>query len=149
MKQTGDAAKAEQLSQRRARALPVLAILFLSQQATFFSGTYGRDRPVDRIHIAAWLVLSVVLLLAMATGGGWIYSKSVRQLANDETTRAHRDIAFRTGFLASMAGCIALYVATLFEALDGRDAVHVIMTIGIAAALMRFGMLERRANRDA
>ena len=73
----------------------------------------------------------------------------MRQLANDETTRAHRDIAFRTGFLASMAGCIALYVATLFEALDGRDAVHVIMTIGIAAALMRFGMLERRANRDA
>jgi hypothetical protein len=149
MKRNTDAAKAEELSRRRARALPILGLLFLSQQATFFSGTYGRDRTVDHVHIGAWLILSVVLVLAMATGGGWIYSKEVRRLANDEATRAHRDIAFRTGYLASMAGCVALYVVTLFEPLDGRDAVHLVMTIGIAAALLRFGMLERRAYRNA
>jgi hypothetical protein len=149
MDQTSDAAKAEELSRRRARALPVLAIIFLSQQATFFTGTHGRDRAVDHVHIGAWLILSIVMLLAMATGGGWIHSKAVRQLANDEATRAHREISCRTGYLASVAASIALYALTLFETLDGRDALHLVMTIGIAAALLRFGILERRAYRDA
>ena len=89
-----------------------------------------------------------MLLLALATGGGWIYSRSVRDLANDEVTRANRDTAIAFGFFAAMVACVALYVLTLFEPLGGRDAVHVIMSIGIAAALLRFGLLERRALRD-
>ena len=144
-----DAAKAERLSAKRARMLPVLAILFLAQQGTYFSGRGDGGRPVDHVHIAAWLVMSVVLLLALATGGGWIYSRAVRQLANDEVTRAHRSDAFRLGFFASMAGCILLYGVSLYEPLRGREAVHFVMTIGIAVALIRFGMLERRANLHA
>ena len=145
-----DAEKAEQLSRRRARMLPVLAILLLAQQATFFSGGTGTgDRTVDHVHIAAWLVMLVVIVVALATGGGWIYSRHVRELANDEATRAHRDEAFRWGFLFTMAACVAVYVLTLFEPVGGRDAVHLIMTFGVVAALVRFGILERRAHRDA
>ena len=128
--------------------LPVLAILFLGQQATYFNGSFQGDRTVDHVHIAAWLVMSVVLLLALTTGGGWIYPKRVRELANDESTRAHRADAFHWGFIAAMAACILLYAVSLFEAVGGREAVHVVMTIGIATALVRFGLLERRANRD-
>ncbi len=145
MRDSTDAAKAEQLSRRRARALPVLGILFLTQQVTFFTGAGSGERTVDHVQIGAWLVLSIVLLLALTTGGGWIYSRSVRELANDELTRAHRDIAFRIGFLASMAGAITLYAISLFEPISGREACHLIMTIGIAAALLRYGYLERRA----
>lgn len=143
-----DAAKAEQLRSRRARALPIFAVLFLGQQASFFAGFGEGDRTVDHVQVGAWLILSIVLLLAMATGGGWDYSRTVRDLANDEATRAHRDDAFRTGFLASMAGCIALYVLSLVEPLAGREAVHLVMTIGIGAALLRFAFLERRALVD-
>lgn len=141
-------AQAERLSRRRARMLPFMAIVFLTQQATFFSGGDRGERAVDHVHIAAWLVLSAVLLLALVTGGGWIYPRAVRDLANDEVTRAHRSAAFQYGFLASMAGCIGLYVFDLFEPLSGRDAVHFILTIGIFAALIRFAMLERRALKD-
>lgn len=143
----GDAAKAEELSRKRTRALPALAIIFLSQQAIYFTGSGNGDRTVDHVHIAAWLVLSVVMLLALTTGGGWIYSRSVRRLANDEATRAHRDDSFRLAFLISMAACIALYVVTLFETVDGRDAIHLVLTAGIASALLRFAYLERRASR--
>ena len=148
MGDSSDAAKAERLSRRRARALPVFGIIFISQQATFFAGTGSGDRMVDHVQISAWLVLSIVMLLALTTGGGWIYSRAVRELANDELTRAHRDSAFRTGFLASMAGAIALYALTMFEPLSAREAIHLIMTIGIAAALLRYGYLERRAMPD-
>jgi predicted permease len=149
MTDKGDAAKAEELSRKRARALPVLAILFLVQQINYITGAGAGDRTVDHVHIAAWLVQSFVMLLAMTTGGGWIYSRRVRQLANDEATRAHRADSFQVGFVAAMAGAILLYVVDLFEPMTGRDAIHLLLTVGIAAALLRFGMLERRALRDA
>ncbi len=149
MADLSDAAKAEELSRRRVRALPVLAAIFLAQQAAYFSGGTGTgDRPVDHVKIAAWLVLSIVIVLALTTGGGWIYSRKVRRLANDEVTRAHRDQAFRVGFLATMAAGVALYFLSMFEPLGGREAVHLIMTVGIATTLIWFAMLERRALRD-
>ena len=143
-----NAEQAEALSRRRVRVLPFLAIIFLLQQTTYFTGGGAGDRTVDHVHIAAWLVLSVVLLLALATGGGWIHSRAVRDLANDEATRAHRDDALRAGFFVSMAACVLLYLISFYEPLTGRDALHLIMTVGIAAALLRFGFLERRAFKD-
>lgn len=141
-----DAAKAERLTSRRARMLPVLAVLFLAQQASYFTGNWEGDRTVDHVKISAWLVLSIVLLLALTTGGGWIYSKQVRELANDESTRAHRADAFQWGFIAAMAACILMYGISLFDPVGAREAVHLVMTIGIATALVRFGWLERRAQ---
>jgi hypothetical protein len=56
----------------------------------------------------------------------------------------------RWGFLFSMGAAIAVYALTLFEqSISARDAVHIVMTIGIPAALVRWGLLERRAHRDA
>jgi hypothetical protein len=149
MTELTDAAKAEKLSRHRGRMLVVLAALFLAQQATYFDGGLGSaDRPVDHVRIAAWLVLSIVILAALTTGGGWIHSREVRRLANDEATRAFRDRGFRAGFLASMGTCIALYFVTLFRPVGGRDAIHLVMTVGIVVTLLWFGFLERRANRD-
>jgi len=143
--------KAEYLSKRRARMLPALAVIFLSQQATFFS-TVNSPAPHSAyaVKISAWLVLSVVLLAALATKGFWFEPKEVRDLIDDENTRANRNDAMRWGFLFSMAGAIAVYALTLFDVtISARDAVHIVMTVGIPAALIRWGMLERRAHRDA
>jgi hypothetical protein len=142
-----DAAKAEALSRRRARMLPVLAVLFVGQQASYFTGGgSAADASPGGVHIAAWFVLSIVILLALVTGGGWIYSRNVRRLANDEGTRAHRDRAFRVGFISSMMACMILYVVTLFRPLSGRDAVHAVLTVGILVTLLCFAFLERRAE---
>jgi hypothetical protein len=145
------AEKAEYLSQRRARMLPMLAIIFLSQQAAFLS-TVNSPAPHSAytVKISAWLVLSIVLLAALATKGFWLEPKAVRDLIDDENTRANRNDAMRWGFLFSMGAAIAVYALTLFEpSITARDAVHIVMTIGIPAALIRWGMLERRAHRDA
>lgn len=141
------AAVAERLSRKRARMLPVLAIFFIGQQAVYFSGTRNA-RTVDHLHIAGWVVLSAVLLLILATGGGWFQPRAVRDRANDEVTRAHRGAALALGFFAAMLTGIGLYVLDQFEPMTAAEAIHLIMTIGIAAALIRFGMLERRASRD-
>ena len=86
------AERAEYLSKRRARMLPALAVIFLSQQITFFSQMAGPGpHSAERAKIAAWLVLSVVLLAALASKGFWLQPREVRELIDDENTRANRN----------------------------------------------------------
>jgi hypothetical protein len=78
------AQKADYLSRRRARMLPALAIIFLSQQASFFSQMSGSGHvSAEKAKISAWLVLSVVLLFGLATKGFWLERKEVRDLIDD------------------------------------------------------------------
>lgn len=144
------AQKAEYLSKRRARMLPALALIFLSQQASFVSQMSGGQHvSAEKAKISAWLVLSVVLLLGLATKGFWLEPKEVRNLVDDENTHANRNEAMRWGFLFAMGSAIAIYVLTMFEVVTGREAVHIVLSFGIAAALIRWAVLERRAHRDA
>ena len=140
--------KVERLNRRRARALPALAIIFLAQQASYLSVPDHSDRAVDHVKIAAWLVLTIILLAGLATGGGWFRSRAVRELLNDESTRAHRQQGYVYGFWAAMCTALGLYVVNMFEPVTGREAVHIIVTLAVATALLNFGMLERRALRD-
>ena len=143
------AEKADFLSKRRARMLPALAIIFLSQQASFFTQVSGGHVSAEKAKISAWLLLSVVLLLGLSTKGFWLERKEVRDLIDDENTRANRNEAMRWGFLFAMASAIGIYVLTMFEMVTGREAVHIVMSFGIAAALLRWGILERRAHANA
>src|SRR5215213_3307226 len=146
MIETSTVDRAERLGRRRARLLPVLAVLYIGQQATFFA-VPDSGRPVDGVKISAWLVLSLILLLALATGGGWLQSKEVRALMNDEVTQANRSRAMTMGFLFAMAAAMALYFLNQFAPFTAREAIHVIASLGLGAALVRCGMLERRAHR--
>jgi hypothetical protein len=142
--------RADCLSRRRARILPVLAIIYLTQQASYITmRSVPADRPVDVVKISAWLVLSAVLLAAIATKGFWLQPREVRAMIDDEGTRANRSDAMRYGFIFAMLTCIVVYFITMFEPVNGRDAVHIVMSDGLGAALIRWGWLERRAHRDA
>lgn len=142
-----DVEKADRLSRRRSRMLPFVTLIFLTQQASYFSQS-GTERLVDHVKISAWIVLSLVLLLILATGGGWLQRREIRALLNDETTAEHRKQATGTGFWMAMGTAIGTYAVAMFEPVTGREAVHLVVTAGIAAALLHFSMLERRAHRD-
>ena len=128
--------------------LPLLAILLITQQGAFFTQNAGGDRTVDHVKVSAWLVMSAVILLALVTGGGWIYPKRVRDLANDEATQVNRLKALRTGFIAAMLACLALYFITFVEEVQVREAIHIVTTVGLTAALLSFAFMESRAARD-
>ena len=142
-----DAQQADRLVRRRSRMLPVLAILLMTQQGAFLSSA-NDGRAVDHVKIAAWVVMAAVVLLALVTGGGWIFPKRVRDLANDESTQLHRLQAMRLGFINAMLTCFLLYVLGMFTPVPGRDAIHIVTTVGLASALISFAALERRALRD-
>ncbi|HEX8644871.1 MAG TPA: hypothetical protein VF702_13255 [Allosphingosinicella sp.] len=144
-----DIETADRLGRWRARLLPALAVIFIAQQGAYFmAGSEDGTRTVDLVRIGAWLFLSAVLLVLLITGGALLRSRNVRNLLNDDVTRANRSEALRLGFIATMLGGMTLYVISLFEPVSGREAIHLLMTVGIAGALIRFGYLERRALGD-
>jgi hypothetical protein len=139
--------KVDYLSRRRARMLPFLAIVYFTQQFSFLSALGDRThRDVDHFKIGAWVALSIVLLFALASKGFWFRPKEVRELIDDETTRAHRLDAMRLGFLFACGAAIAAYFIAKFEPLTAGEAAHLVLTFGLGAALIRFGVLERRAH---
>ena len=150
MERDSVSAAADRVSDRRARMLPFMAFLLLSQQASYFLG-FGAgtgDRQVHNVQLVSWIALSTVMLLVLTTGGAWFHSREVRRIANDEVTRAHRNAALSIGFIASMVACIVMYLVSMTEPVPGREAVHLVMSVGIAAALLRFAFLERRATKN-
>jgi magnesium-transporting ATPase (P-type) len=144
-----DTEVADRLGRKRSRVTIAIAIYFIAGQAMYL-GQPAHDplRLVDQVRISAWLVWAVVLMVLLATNGPWIRSKSVRALMNDEVTRANRAEAFMWGFWGAMLVAAALYFTSLFEPLSGREAIRAVVTIGLGAALLRFGILERRALKD-
>ncbi|HYG47832.1 MAG TPA: hypothetical protein VD846_07800 [Allosphingosinicella sp.] len=139
---------AERLSRRRARLMPVLAILFLSGQAIYAVGPDDPSRAVDQLKVAAWLLWASALLFLLAAGGGAFRGKRVRALMDDEATRAHRGRAYAVGFWLAVGSAVCIYALTAFDRVMPREAIHIIVTAAIAGALLTFGFLERRAQRD-
>lgn len=136
---------AERRTRSRARVMTVSAIFFIAMQASHY-GQFNGSRLVDQVKISAWFVWAIALLVVLATGGGLFRGRKVRELMNDESTRAHRASAFAWGFWAAMAGTILLYGLTMIDpSTTARDAVHLILTFGVGAAILRFGILENRA----
>ena len=140
------AARAERMSKKRARMLPLLAVIYLAQQVSYFSAA-DHGRTVDHFKIGAWAVMSAVLLAALVTGGFWLRARELRDIVNDETSSAHRADALGTGFVVAMITGIALYIIGTATPVSDREAIHAIVSLGIASALVRFGWLERRAMR--
>jgi hypothetical protein len=140
------AQQAERLSRRRARMVSVLAVFYLAQQVAFFNSPPGQ-RLVDHFRIGAWALMSAVLLAALMTGGFWLRKPELRAMLNDELSRAHRAQALATGFVLAMAAGIILYVVGTVTPITDREAIHIIVSVGIGTALIRYGFLERRSDR--
>jgi hypothetical protein len=139
---------ADRLARRRARILPVFAVIFVAWQANYLALPPESGRAVDHVKIAAWLVWALALLVLLATGGMGFRSREVRALLNDESTRENRRTAYAYGYWAAVGSAVGLYGVGMFEPVSGREAVHVVVTAAVAAALLTFGALERRSLRD-
>jgi protein-S-isoprenylcysteine O-methyltransferase Ste14 len=141
-----DFALAEKLSARRARVSTVLAVFFLASMATSLGTDVPTSRP-ETVKLAAWIVWAAALLFLLAVGGGLLRGRNVRALMNDETTIANRRDAMVKGFWAMIATAFALYALSFFENIAARETLRLMLSAGVATAVLRFGILERRSMR--
>ena len=143
--------RVERLQKRRTRILFVQALLFLVWQLNYFAKvpvSAEHLRTVETFKISAYVVWSIAIMFVLGTGGGFVFGRDVRHILNDEVTRDHRRQALVAGFWSSMAACLALYVTAWFEPLSAFTVIHYILTAGVGMALLRFVILERRAQAD-
>ncbi|WP_140866565.1 hypothetical protein [Sphingomonas oligophenolica] len=121
--------------------LALAAALVLLLMVTFAGG-------VDFLN-GLWAGLMIGASLNLLPFARWVKARNpVALLLDDESTREHRHIATTRGFWAAVVATLAMTIVSLYvPALTAYDAVRVIGTAGMAAALIAFAALELRASR--
>jgi nicotinamide riboside transporter PnuC len=132
---------ADRLSRKRAILTAGTAVAFVVAQLL-------ATRPHTGQH-ALWTFWSLLLLVLLATGGGLLHQTKIRALMNDEVSRDHHRTAVGAGFWTAMVAALAFYWVPGVDTHPARAAIQLIVTIGLAAALLVFAYLELRAHRDA
>jgi hypothetical protein len=141
--------RAERPSRKRARMLPLLAGLYLSQQLTFFTALDPAGHDSARYaKTAMWLILSLLLLAGIATRGFWFADAETRKLIDDEHTRANRLEGMRLGFIVAILTAIGTVLLAMYEPVRANEAAQLVISLGLGAALVRFGLLELRVHGD-
>jgi uncharacterized membrane protein len=140
-----DVEEAERMGRARSRMFFVLAIVFFAGQSLYFASSPAtRD---SHARIGAWLILVILILMLLATGGFLLKGRRVRDLLNDETVRLNRLAAQATGFWVTILTALVVYVESIFDPMTFNEAIHIIVTLGVGAALISFALRERRAHR--
>ena len=140
-----DVEVAERMGRARSRLFFVLAIVFFAGQSLYFtSSPLTRD---SHARVGAWLVLVILILMLLATGGFVLRGRNVRDLLNDETSRLNRLASQALGFWVTIITALVVYVESIFDPLTLNEGLHIIVTLGVGAALISFAVRERRAHR--
>jgi sterol desaturase/sphingolipid hydroxylase (fatty acid hydroxylase superfamily) len=143
--------KADRLGRRRLRLFFVVGFILITQQASFdrfLDGIDGPLRTVDIVALTAWVVLVIAALAALMTGGTYFHSREVRKLMNDELSKANRSDALAGGFMIVVLTAVVLFVASFYWDVSAPEAIHAIVTLGLAGSLLRFATLERKAHAN-
>lgn len=131
--------KAERAGRRRAVIAIASAGIFLLTLA----GSQSGMSDAEHVQMLAWVGWGAMLLVIL--GGGWLQSRAVRALLNDDVTRDHRQRSLAVGFWTAMATAALIFVVDRYKPFAAQEGARIILTFGIAAALLWFGKLERRA----
>ncbi|MGN6589352.1 MAG: hypothetical protein ACTHKE_03570 [Sphingomicrobium sp.] len=140
-----DIEEAERLGRARSRIFSVLAVVFFAGQSMYFASSLEtRD---SHARVGAWLILVILMLLLLATGGFLLRGRKVRDLLNDEGSRLNRLASQALGFWVTVLSALALYVDSMFEPVSFNEGIHILVTLGVGAALISFAAREARAHR--
>jgi hypothetical protein len=139
-----DVEAADRMGRKRSQIFFVLAMVFFAGQSLYFtSSPLTRD---SHARIGAWLILVILILMLLATGGFLLMGRRVRDLLNDETSRLNRMAAQALGFWVTIITSLAVYVESIFDPMTLNEAIHIIVTLGVGSALISFAARERRAH---
>jgi hypothetical protein len=97
----------------------------------------------------AWAFNVALLLLCLGGGGGYLNSRALRALIQDEVARRNNRAACTVGFWVAAILSLALYTIPRFQAFTGQQVAWIVVTLSSSAALLAFSWLEHRAHSDA
>jgi hypothetical protein len=142
---------ADRMSRKRAVVMTAAAIVFLGVQL-IARPIFLRNGAVLTHNVIDWWAVNAILLMALLVTrlqGGLLNSREVRALINDDVSREHHRSGIVTGFWTAMIVAMSIYFLPVFAEYSSREAVYLIVTASVGAALLKFCWLELRAHRDA
>jgi len=141
---------ADRNSRKRAIIVAAAAIIFVAGQA--LGRIEFRSQPDHGLYMSRsimWSVNVILLLAFLATGGGVLTRREIRELVNDEVSRMNYKTSVVAGFWVAMTVALVIYLFPAFATLTGKQAVYLVVTSTVAVASAVFAYLELRAHRDA
>lgn len=135
--------RADRVSRGRALAAPFAGLALLSVQQWLFFGQEWDELGV--IQLGIWLLLALLALAILLTGGLWFVPRSVRQLADDGATRRNRQNAITAGFVVAIITALLVFAISPFEPISAQRAAHLITSISLGSAFINFGVAESRS----
>lgn len=134
------------LAERKSRLRAASFYLFAGLSLAFLGASMAR--PGNDFLRGVWMGLTFAAAANLLPLARWLKPRSaVARLLDDEGVREHRRMSCTAGFWAAVVSAFAVALATEAEApLGAFDAVRVVATAAIAAALICFATLELRAQ---
>ncbi|MET1754219.1 hypothetical protein ABVV53_01905 [Novosphingobium sp. RD2P27] len=133
--------RAERLAKRRATLAVVMGTLLIVTQAQ------RMDHSVTA-GPASWIITGVVLVAFVLWASGLFRNGALRGILNDESSDLNRRRSMMIGFWNMHATAVVCYALTFLKDYGPRDAIQIIMTVGISSAFISFGVSERVSARS-
>ena len=111
---------------------------------------WSMARPGSDFLRGLWMGLTFAAAANLLPLARWLKPRSeIARLLNDEGVREHRRMSCTAGFWMAVVSSLAVAMAVELKAPFGPfDAVRVVATAAISAALVSFAALELRAARE-
>lgn len=127
-------------AERMVRHRAILAIVL----ATLLIATQGQ-RMGSEGSLIGWAIWGAIVAGFLLWASGLFQGRRFRGLIDDETSTLHRRRALTIGFWVMVASAGVCFGLTFVKDFGPRDAIQLILTCGISAALLSFGVWERAA----
>jgi hypothetical protein len=141
---------ADRMSKKRAILMTAATVIFLGVQLIVRPIFLRNGAVLTRNGVDWWAINAIVLMALLVTRlqGGLLNSREVRALINDDVSRENHRTGIVAGFWTAMAMAMAIYFVPAFSDYPSREAVYLIVTTAVGAALLKFCYLELRAHSD-
>jgi len=139
---------ADFISRRRSKGTALAALAFLIIQGilhpVFRTDAYAQSG----LRSYMWAINAALLLALSLPAGGLIWGRRVRELVNDDVSRANARTAAAAAFWVAMVIALGLYALPVSQAMTARQAIYLIVLPTTGLAPLVFAWLESRALRD-
>lgn len=126
--------RADRLARRRSTIAIIMGTVLIATQTQRMDGGAG---PIS------WGITGVVIALFLLWASGLFRDPRLRGMLNDEGSDVSRRRSLMIGFWNMLATAMVCYALSFLKDYGPRDAIQIIMTVGISSALISFGVSER------
>jgi hypothetical protein len=139
---------ADRASRKRAILYAALSVIFIVVQLMVHPLFPSGSPSPTRWQTNSWALTAVLMLLMMASGGGLMNTRKIRDLIHDDVSRANYRAALVAGYWVAMVVAMAVFFVPAFQTFTARQAVYLVVTFSITVAFVSFTWLELRAHRN-